>query len=137
MKIQVTKQDIETGNCKIPQKCMIAMAIKHADPTVSYVAVRTNGITITKRACDGGGGVRQHWTVPLKAARAIIKFDSGEEVKPFSFIPKMVDETVIKPVDPRSANADKAKSKKRRSARKAEGLPQEPKYGRARRVAGI
>lgn len=137
MKISVSQKHIDQGKCKIAQKCMIAAAIRDADPTVSYVSVRTNGITITKRKCDGGDGVRQHWQVPTRAARAIIKFDGGEFVAPFSFEPKLVDEKIIPAVKPEKALKDATKNRKRRAARVANGLPQEDVYGRRTRIAGV
>src|SRR5258708_6721192 len=109
MKISVHKKHIDDGKCKLPQKCMIAAAIKDADPYVSYVSVRTNCITITKRKSDGGPGVRQHFMVPTHAARRIIQFDNGEKVVPFVFDAKFVDEQSIPAVTPLTAAQDKAR----------------------------
>ncbi len=134
LKIDVGAAHIVKGNCKIPQQCMIALAIKEYDPTISYVSVRTNGITVTRRSKHGA--VRQHWSVPTKAAKAIIKFDAGETVRPFSFASKLIDEVWLKPVDPKAQKANAEQTKKRRAALAAAGQPV-PKYGRQARVAGV
>ena len=135
MKVSVQKEHIERGQCKIAQKCMIAAAIKDSDSSVSYVSVRTNGITITKRR-KAGGSVRQHWAVPLKAARAIIRFDAGEPVRPFSFETKLIDEKRIPPVAKEKREKDAAVTRARRAALAAAG-EKPPKYGRQARVAGV
>jgi hypothetical protein len=135
MKIQVTREHIVMGNCKKPNRCMIAVAIKEFDPTISYVSVRTNRITITKRRRDGGS-IRQHFAVPTKVARAIIQFDAGQKVNPFSFNPTLIDEVKIPPVPPERFKSDSERTKKRRADLKAKGI-QLPKYGPASRIAGI
>lgn len=136
MKVEVKQYHIVTGDCKKAQKCMIAMAIKEADKDVSYVSVRTNCITVTKRR-KNGDSVRRHFAVPLKAARAIIRFDQGELVKPFSFEPKLIDEEVIQQISEKEREASRARTIKRRARLKQEGR-QETKYGRlANRIAGV
>ena len=76
--IRVNKEHIEQGDCRNPQQCAIAAAIRDEIPHVSCVAVRTNQITIVSRERDGGDGYKRHFAVPNKAARAIIAFDAGE-----------------------------------------------------------
>jgi hypothetical protein len=133
--VDVRKEHIVAGSCKIAQRCMIALAIKDHHPTVSYVSVRTNGITITKRRRDGKS-VRQHWAVPMKVAKAIIAFDNDQPVKPFSFHAKLIDEVPIKPVDPEQRAKDAAQTRKRRDKLKRIGIKL-PKYGPRGRVAGV
>jgi len=137
MKIRISKKHIEEGKCKDSQKCMIAAAIKAADSTVSYVSVKTNGITITKRKSDGGAGVRQRWAVPTAAARKIIQFDSGENVTPFAFEPLLIKETILSEVTKEQRKKNTEKRVKRRAARAANGLPKEDVYGRRSRIAGV
>lgn len=135
MKINVTKHDIEVGACKIPQRCMIAAAIKSQNKDVSYVSVRTNAITVTKQRRNGNR-VRQHWAVPTKAAKAIIKFDAGEKVAPFVFETKLIDEIVITPVDRERCRANSERTNKARAVLAKKGKLQ-PGYGPRARVAGV
>lgn len=94
MKIKVEKHHIDTGQCASPTHCMIAEAIREQEPMIHYVAVRTNGITITW-GLEDGSRLRRHFAMPLKAAKAIIKFDRGEEVAPFSFSVDLIDERIV------------------------------------------
>ena len=135
MKITVGAGHIESGKCKVAQRCAIAAAIKDTYRDVSYVSVRTNGITITKRR-KNGSSIRQHFAVPLKAARAIIKFDAGEEVKPFSFEPKLIDEVSIPPIDEATRKKNATATKKRRASMYEQGITAS-KYGTANRIAGV
>lgn len=133
--VDVRPEHIAIGDCKSPQRCMIAVAIKENDVTASYVSVRTNCITVTHRRRDGAS-VRQHWAVPMKAAKAIVKFDNGEPIRPFSFKSTLIDERILAPIDPKQAKKNLQQTKKRRAKREAAGIP-EPKYGRRARVAGV
>lgn len=133
--VAVGAEHIKTGDCKIPQRCMIAQAIKEHHPTVTYVSVRTNGITVTKRTRNGAT-VRQHWAVPTKAAKAIIAFDMGGKVKPFSFHAKLIDEVKIPSVTPERQARDATRTKARRDEQKTLGVkPRE--YGPRARIAGV
>lgn len=49
MKVSVTRKHIDNAACGAAQKCMVALAIRQADPSIKYVAVRTNGITISRK----------------------------------------------------------------------------------------
>jgi hypothetical protein len=135
MKITVSREHIESGKCNVAQRCAIAAAIKDVYRDVSYVSVRTNGITITERRKDGGS-VRKHLAVPLKAARAIIRFDAGEDVRPFSFESKLIDQKVIQPVDRATHKKNATNTRKRRVALAAQGKS-EPKYGKTNRISGV
>lgn len=132
--VDVRSEHIANGSCKIPQRCMIAIAIKEHHPAISYVSVRTNCITITKRARNGKS-VRQHWAVPTKVARVIVAFDAGEPIKPFSFQARLIDEKTIPPVDPIKHARDKANTAKFRAKLAAVGA--KPQYGPRARVAGV
>lgn len=132
MKIQVKREHIDGGACAVPNKCMIAAAIKELEPDVAYVSVRTNGITVTHRA-PGRPAIREHYAVPLKAARAIVKFDLGEPVDPFTFTAKLVDRTVL----PILTAKQTAKNKVYRREHRAKQTEPRPHYGRQTRVAGV
>lgn len=136
MKIKVDKRHIVLGQCHVAQKCMIAAAIKDIDPSIAYVSVRTNCITVTKRKGDEGDSVREHYAVPTKVARAIIKFDAGEPVSPFSFNTRLIDRVVIPAVSREKAKQDNARTRARRAAAAKFGIPA-PKYGRKTRIAGV
>lgn len=138
MFISVQPEHIAAGDCKSPQRCMISQAIKTNHPLVSYVSVRTNKITITKRL-GNSMSIREHWTVPDKVAREIIRFDQNDPedpVQPFSFWSKLVDQTKIPPVSAKQRKADKERTEARRAALAAVGQAP-PKYGRRSRVAGV
>jgi hypothetical protein len=99
---------------------MIAEAIRDSLPNVAYVGVRTNGITVTQRR-KSGGSIRSHFMVPLKAARALVKFDAGEVVRPFVFTPKLVDRIALTPVTPTQRKKNAIKQRAKRATRKAQG----------------
>jgi len=130
--IKVKKHHIENGECRSPQRCAIAAAIREEYEDVSYVAVRTNGITITTRSNLDGSGYRQHYAVPIKAAKAIIDFDEEKEVKPFSFVAKLIDSTPIKPRTPEQRERDKQNQRIKRVTMAKQG-----KTEKRERVAGV
>jgi hypothetical protein len=134
--IDVTKEHIDQGDCKNPQQCAIAAAIREEIPHVSYVAVRTNGITIVSRERDGGDGYKRHFAVPTKAARAIVAFDAGEEVKPFAFKAKLIDQERLWTSTPEQRKAYREQQEKKRARLLEQGLPL-PVYGKKLRVAGV
>jgi hypothetical protein len=111
---------------------MIATAIKEMDTTISYVAVRTNGITVTRRTRNGGN-LREHWAVPTKAAKAIIRFDAGDPVVPFTFEVQKIDQKYI---SPKRKMLNRGQALKRLSELAASGTPR-PSYKARGRVAGI
>lgn len=122
MKITVTSSHIEMAKCGDPHKCMIAEAIRDSVRDVRYVSVRTNGISITQRR-KNGDRLRSLWAVPLKAARAIISFDKGEEVRPFSFEPKLVQKWELAPRSAEQKAKDVAYQRTKRATMKANGKP--------------
>ena len=136
MGVNVTKNHIVSGDCRSAQRCAIAQAIRATDPTISYVAVRTNKITVTSRKADGGDGVRRHYAVPTHAARFIVAFDAGEEVSPFQFRAQLIDETPIVPASCTEKAQAFVRTKKLRAKLKAKGKKQAV-YGRKSRVAGV
>lgn len=132
--VDVRPEHIAKGACNSAQECMIALAIKD-QYSVKYAAVRTNCITVTSRARDGSG-VRCHFAVPTKAAKAIIRFDNGEKVAPFKFRARMIDEKWLPPVTQARKREILQYQQARRQSRKEAGIP-EPKYGRRARVLGV
>lgn len=136
MVVAVRQKHIANSKCRLSQKCMIAAAIKDVNSDVSYVSVKTNGITITKRP-KGSPATRTLYTVPTIAARNIIRFDTGQDVRPFTFAAKMVEKKVIPPV---SLDAVKRKSRNliesraKAKADEAAGIIK-PQYGI--RVGGV
>ena|ERR1700722_10525118 len=137
MLVAVREHHIERGKCKTPERCMIAVAIKEADPDVTYIRVRTNGITLTRRP-DGGPAMTTKYAVPTKAARAIISFDSGEEVRPFTFNAKEI-ETKPSPVFSEERRKQISSGRKLHSARVKAGKspPNKPKIDYRTRIAGV
>lgn len=135
LKVEVKSEHIATGECASAQKCMIAAAIKAADPTATYVAVRTNGITITHR--NKKVSYRRHYLVPLKAARRIVAFDAGEPVAPFSFVAAFVNEISVRIPTLKQRNALKVKEQARRDERKASGDPIKYHDWRKSRISGV
>lgn len=134
--VNVKKEHIMNGDCRSAQRCAIAQAIRGADPAVSYVAVRSNKITVTSRKADGGDGVRRHFAVPTKVARFIVAFDEGNSVAPFSFRAQLIDETPIVPATPEEKSSAHKRTQKRRAKFKNAGIPVKI-YGRAQRAAGV
>lgn len=119
MRIEVQQKHIEAASCRDPRRCMIAEAIRDCVKQVSFVSVRTNGITITQRR-QAGGSVRSHWSVPLKAAKAIIKFDNKQPVAPFCFEPKLIDRVIMPMLTEKQREANrKAQQVKRATYRRS------------------
>lgn len=117
--IQVQTRHIKYGECQNAKKCMIAQAIND-EYQLDYVAVRANGITITKRN-DDGSRVRQHWALPLKAARALVRFDAGEEISPFKFNATLIDEKTFLLAPEEAREAQRLRAINNRSVAKATG----------------
>lgn len=123
MKITVTADHIGAAKCGDPHKCMIAEAIRDSVRGVRYVSVRTNGISITQRKKDGVR-LRSLWTVPLKAARAIVLFDKDKDaVRPFSFEPKLVEKWELSPRSAEQKAKDREYQRTKRTKMKANGKP--------------
>jgi hypothetical protein len=133
--IWVSQENIDSGKCGSPQECAIAYAIKQYDAEVCYVAVRTNCLTITRRK-DDGRTIRQHWAVPRKAAMAIIAFDKGDEVKPFGFAAKLIDQVELPKVTAIERAHRREYKAKQRAMDLAAGIPRK-KYGPRSRIAGV
>jgi hypothetical protein len=134
--IRVNREHIDAGDCRNPQQCAIAAAIKDEIPHVSFVAVRTNRITIVSRERDGGDGYKRYYAVPTKAAHAIVAFDRGEVVDPFSFKARLIETKKLRQTTPEQRRAYKEQQDRKRERLAEAGLPM-PKYGKRLRVAGV
>lgn len=96
VKIFVRRKHINNAERGNAQRCMIALAIKMADPSVRYAAARTNGVTISWSREDGSI-LRERHMITRPAARAIREFDNGKPVAPFSFKTILAQRLLIEP----------------------------------------
>lgn len=81
MKIHVTPARIDESTRRNSGHCMIADSLKDAIPDAQFILVDVQSI----RYSIPGRQVRYLHLTPLKAQRAIIAFDRGKKVAPFSF----------------------------------------------------
>lgn len=97
-KIPVTEKMIETAQRADSGHCMIADAIKAANPAWTHIAVDLQTIRVT----DKEHGQRLVWLTPLALQQQLLRFDQGVEVEPFAFkLPRIVAQVI--PVEDRSA----------------------------------
>jgi len=81
-RVAVTQQHIETAVPRANHRCMIADAIVSSyKGNASYVQVEIGDIRFT----DLERGLRFRYFVPKRAQAALLKFDRGLPVEPFSF----------------------------------------------------
>lgn len=73
--IEVTKQDIEQGECKSPWRCPIALAINRVMQPGCRAYVDYDTVII---AC-------QDYRLPPEASQFVDRFDDQASVSPFSF----------------------------------------------------
>lgn len=104
MRVSVGKEHIENGVAKNSQHCMIADAIKDARPKAQFIMVDLQSI----RFSDPTKGVRYTYLTPAIAQSAILKFDRGDQVKPFSF-------SLTEPARARKMQTDNADTPKRKA----------------------
>lgn len=86
MRVKVTEKQIDQAIRRNSNHCMIADAIHKTIPNATYVSVDTQKIEYS----DKKKGIRYTFLTPTKAQKAIIQFDQGKEVKPFTFTTKQV-----------------------------------------------
>lgn len=84
-RIEVTQKHIDTAKRSVSSYCMISAAIKSSLPDAK--APQTDLQTI--RFTNPKTGVRAAYLTPRVAQQALIDFDQGVEVKPFSFALRM------------------------------------------------
>jgi hypothetical protein len=79
--IKVT-EEITTRACRSNSRhCVIVEAIREAVPTAVLITVDLQTI----RWSDKGLGLRYIFLTPLPAQKALVRFDAGEPISPFSF----------------------------------------------------
>ena len=78
MKITVTAEDIENGQCKIANKCPVALSLKRSTGTEWFVRTRR----FERWSADG---FIPGQSIPPEVAAFVAVFDSGSPVKPFTF----------------------------------------------------
>lgn len=81
MKISISLEQILMAVRKNSHRCMIAEAIKEAEPHARRIVVDLQSIRWT----DDQAGVRYSFFTPPIAQEALLAFDQGEEVEPFTF----------------------------------------------------
>lgn len=81
MKIHVAPKQIDTSCRRDSHHCMIADAVKVAIPDAQFILVDVQSI----RYSIPGRQTRYCHLTPLSAQKAIIAFDRGKKVAPFSF----------------------------------------------------
>lgn len=85
IKINVTKNDIAKGKRGRTNSCPIALACKRVKELSCVKAV--GGLGLYTEITDGS--FERVSFLPTRAAKFVMDFDSGNEVKPFSFTVKV------------------------------------------------
>lgn len=79
--VHVTRDDIESAECRDPNACMIKVALKRAlNLAHGYIHVDASGISISRN-----GMYREKAFMPRTAQVRMLAFDRKEDVKPFKF----------------------------------------------------
>ena len=81
LKIRIKKTHINNAIPRNSHRCMIADAIQQEIPDAKFICVDTQSIRFTNMRT----GKRNIYLTPPSAQKALIQFDSGSPVKPFSF----------------------------------------------------
>lgn len=79
--VEIDQENIDRSQQRSSSHCMIADAIKVQHPGVSHVSVDLQTIRFT----DPKKGLRFAYLTPPAAQRALVMFDQGFPVEPFSF----------------------------------------------------
>lgn len=79
--VHVTQRHIDEAKRCLGHKCMITEAIIDARPGVEYVRTDIGDI----RFSDPKTNRKYKYFIPKKAASALVAWDRGDDVKPFSF----------------------------------------------------
>lgn len=124
MKITVRKEQIENSRRKDSHHCMIADAIHEHVPWAKYISVDVQAIKFS----DVDAKTRFIFLTPPVAQNAILRWDRGIEIQPFSFL--LVD-PVIKKVRKRwTGNPEvlkKARTKYEKTSRRKKVDPMAPR----------
>ena len=89
--LEVTREMIAEGKKKDSSHCVVAEAIKAAVPTAANVSVDL----ATIRFSDRKRGKRYVYLTPAVAQQALIDFDQGRKLVPFTFRMRMAQVTQI------------------------------------------
>lgn len=132
--IRVKEKHIQQAVKRDSRHCMIADAIKAQIPDAKYILVDVQSI----RWSDLKKGERYQYFTPTQAQQAILKFDQGKPVEPFTF---QLIRGIVHPVGwqaqhPSLTREKKQKQNRKYRKRKAAGLTgkrrtptQEREYG--------
>jgi hypothetical protein len=129
VRVIVRQAHIDEGECRDPNKCMIKLAVAEAIGIPhGYIKVDARGIKITRRK-----DYREAAFVPEQAYKAMLAFDQGQPVEPFTMTLEFHKTTrVYKNTDERRQQINAA-----RRQRKAEGKPDRTYSGPSKRLIGI
>src|SRR5678810_215657 len=83
--IKVEQHHIDHAIQNDSHHCMIADAIRDHYQDAKYIVVDLQSIRFSFLGDKTTQGVRHKYFTPPKAQLALLKFDQGEEVRPFSF----------------------------------------------------
>lgn len=121
----VTKEDIETAECRNPNKCMIKVALKRAlNLAHGYIHVDASGISISRN-----GRYREKAFMPRTAQVRMLAFDSEKPVSPFRFKLTFFKTTKVKEASEEQKESTYRSHKKSGTAKK--------KYDMRSRVIGV
>jgi|SRR5882672_1259062 len=81
IKVPVTKEHVENATRRDSHHCMIADAVHDRLKWATYVQADTQSIRFNNKKA----GKRYIFLTPPEAQKAIVMFDQGVKVKPFSF----------------------------------------------------
>lgn len=110
MRASIIKQDIEEAACRDPNKCMIRMAVARAlGIGHHYIHVDSTGVSITRRP-----DYREKAFLPASFVKNMLKWDRGEEIKPFTGTLKFFKTTSIQNPTEKSKKRDRARQAVRR-----------------------
>jgi hypothetical protein len=80
--VEVTEKHIKKGTAKNTESCAVALAVRGLK--LRAVEVDNTSVFFSK------GGKRYEAILPKRAVNFVLKFDTGQKVKPFSFTLKPV-----------------------------------------------
>ncbi len=116
MKIKIDRTHIAKAIKGDAQHCMIAEAIREKHPEARWVMVDAQLIRWTNRK----EGIRVKYLTPRPAQQALLRFDLGESIPPFSI---SLASPIVEPIHPSTrrgpnkASKENPKSKKKVSTR--------------------
>lgn len=108
MRVTVSKEHIANGVQKNSQHCMIADAIRDVCPKAQFIMVDLQSI----RFSDPAKRKRYVFLTPAIAQHNLLKFDKGDQVRPFTF-------SLTGPVKAKPMQATRTSEARRISHRKA------------------